>query len=849
MHLPPPCHSLRLPLCLSLISLLSLCLSAQEPTAPSQPIAIQEAFVTAPPRSGGRARISISKDLLEAASLEGKLLWPDAANDTSPSSEGIDPWRKLTADPQGGFSDRALAGGWMVAYVDLPEEGIWMLEAQGHGSVRINDAPRVGDVYSNGTAAIPVLLSAGQNRLVFTGGRGRISARLTAPTKPLSLSLRDTTLPHLIRQETDPLWGSLMLVIATPALPEQLAVRTSGDSLLPTTIDVPPTLPLTIRKVPFSVAVDPSTWKDLPESTGSIRVKIELVQGAASGSKTVLDTVEVELPIRSADTFHRRTFVSQIDGSVQYYAVHPPAIDAATDRSKPPAMVLTLHGAGVEGEGQAASYAPKPDMVIVGATNRRPFGFDWEDWGRLDALEVLEQSSNRFQTDPARCYLTGHSMGGHGTWHIGSLYPDRFAAIAPSAGWISFSTYAGGPPPADSPSNPSTEILRRSTSGSDTLARKSNLASQGVYILHGDQDDNVPVDQARTMREELAKFHPDFVYKEQPGAGHWWGNVCVDWPPIFRFFADHQIPASQSVRSIDFTTPAPHLSPRCHWATIEQQIRPGDVSRIQLSIDPQTGKLSGTTSNVQLLRLAKEAWQANLAADAVKPESLEIQLDGQSIRMAWPSEPTGMVLRRAGDDWRVEESAESQTTEKNSQRSGFFKEAFRRRFVLVYGTQGTEEENQAMLNRVRFDAETFWYRGNGSVDCMSDTQWQEMADEDRNVIVYGNASINLAWRQLLANSPIVVERDRWMIEGKEAKQTEAAVLMVRPRANSPHALVGAIGGTSTRALRATLRLPIFSSGTGYPDYLLLSPDFLSKGNDAILATGFFNNDWSLDVSP
>jgi poly(3-hydroxybutyrate) depolymerase len=846
MHLPPPRHTCRLPFYLLLLPLLSLSLSAQEPDTPAQPIEIREAFVTAPPRSGGRARVSIAKDLLEAASLEGKLLWPDpTAEATSPSSEGIDPWRKLTADPQGGFSDRALAGGWMVAYVNLPKEGIWMLEAQGHGSVRINDAPRVGDVYSNGTVVIPTLLQPGQNRLVFTGGRGRISARLTAPSKPLSLSLRDTTLPHLIRQETDPLWGSLMLAIASPSLPEQLAVRTSGDYLLPSTTAVPPTLPMTIRKIPFSIAVDPATWKDLPESTASLKVKIELIQADAQGAEDALDAVEVDLPIRSSDTFHRRTFVSQIDGSVQYYAVHPPAIDPATDRSKRPAMVLTLHGAGVEGEGQAASYAPKTDMVIAGATNRRPFGFDWEDWGRLDALEVLEQASSRFQTDPARCYLTGHSMGGHGTWHIGSLYPDRFAAIAPSAGWISFSTYAGGPPPQQ-PTNPVTEILRRSTSGSDTLDRVRNLAAQGVYILHGDQDDNVPVDQARQMREELSKFHPDFVYKEQPGAGHWWGNLCVDWPPIFRFFADHQIPTS--VRSIDFTTPAPHLAPRCHWATIEQQIRPGDISRIQLSIDPKAGKLSGTTNNVQLLRLATESWQASPESNSVNPATLEIDLDSQSIRMPWPSESPQMVLRRDGELWRVVESPEANAAEKNSHRSGFFKEAFRRRFVLVYGTQGTDEENRTMRDRVRFDAETFWYRGNGSVDCIADTQWQKLADEDRNVIVYGNASINLAWRQLLGNSPIVVERDRWSIDGKESEQTEASVLMVRPRADSPHALVGAIGGTSPRALRATLRLPIFSSGTGYPDYLVLSPKFLSEGSDAVLATGFFNADWSLDKS-
>ncbi|MFN5851120.1 MAG: hypothetical protein ACK44Q_04795, partial [Pirellulaceae bacterium] len=85
MYLPASRHASHLPLCLLLVSLLPHWLSAQEPATPPQPIQIREAFVTAPPRSGGRARVSIAKDLLEAASLDGKLLWPDAAKDTSPS--------------------------------------------------------------------------------------------------------------------------------------------------------------------------------------------------------------------------------------------------------------------------------------------------------------------------------------------------------------------------------------------------------------------------------------------------------------------------------------------------------------------------------------------------------------------------------------------------------------------------------------------------------------------------------------------------------------------------------------------------------------------------------------------
>jgi S-formylglutathione hydrolase FrmB len=33
-------------------------------------------------------------------------------------------------------------------------------------------------------------------------------------------------------------------------------------------------------------------------------------------------------------------------------------------------------------------------------------------------------------------------MGGHGAWILGVQFPDLFAAIGPSAGWISFRTYA-----------------------------------------------------------------------------------------------------------------------------------------------------------------------------------------------------------------------------------------------------------------------------------------------------------------------------------------------------------------------------------------------------------------------
>src|SRR5262249_12702357 len=153
----------------------------------------------------------------------------------------------------------------------------------------------------------------------------------------------------------------------------------------------------------------------------------------------------------------------------------------------------------VEGIGQAQVYSPRPWAHVVAPTNRRPYGFDWEDWGRLDALEVLELATRELRPDPKRLWLTGHSMGGPGPWHLGGTFPDRWAAVAPSAGWVSMLSYAGARP-VDA-ATPVATLVNRATAPSDTLALAPNLArpGMGVYVLHGSVDDNVPVAQARTM--------------------------------------------------------------------------------------------------------------------------------------------------------------------------------------------------------------------------------------------------------------------------------------------------------------------------------------------------------------
>src|SRR5262249_33534960 len=151
-------------------------------------------------------------------------------------------------------------------------------------------------------------------------------------------------------------------------------------------------------------------------ATAVENIPVEVIlESRREGLTQTLDRTKLSFRLRQPAQSHKRTFVSAIDGSVQYYAVQPAHPEPS---GPPPGLILSLHGAAVEAMGQADCYSSKSWAHVVAPTNRRPYGFDWEDWGRLDALEVLEQARRELKTDPRRTWLTGHSMGGHGTWHL-----------------------------------------------------------------------------------------------------------------------------------------------------------------------------------------------------------------------------------------------------------------------------------------------------------------------------------------------------------------------------------------------------------------------------------------------
>ncbi|MDF1665486.1 MAG: prolyl oligopeptidase family serine peptidase, partial [Planctomycetota bacterium] len=561
------------------------------------------------------------------------------------------------------------------------------------------------------------------------------------------------------------------------------------------------------------------------EEAGEVAVLIKFVNAQEPFE------MAIKLKARMATALHKRTFLSNMDSSVQYFATRP----ASGTGGKPKALILTLHGAGVEAWGQAAAYSSKSWGHIVAATNRRPFGFDWEDWGRRDAIEVLNHAQRIYRTDVSKTYLTGHSIGGHGTWQVGATYADRFAAIAPSAGWISFWTYGGA---RKAKGGSVAELFQRAMSGSDTLGLSANYKGLGIYILHGGGDKNVPPTQARTMVKHLSSFHKNFRYHEEPKVGHWWdkdrkepGADCVDWRPMFDFFARSRAPDKSELKALDFSTANPGISASHHWLRVETQAVHGAISSVQARVGAKG--FYGRTKNVSKLSFDLSVLP--------KQDRVEVELDGDSLQVPWPNKKR-LVLARGAKGWSL---GEIKAAEKGPRRYGPFKEAFTNQVVLVYGTSGTAAENRWALAKARYDSETFMYRGNGSLRLVPDFEFNEKAHPDHNVVLYGHREMNSAWSKLLGKSPIQVKRGECRIGEKVVNGKDLATLFVWPRAGSTKALVGVVAGTSLVGMRVTERCPYFVSGVAYPDLTILTPQSVFRGDDGVVVTGYFGHDWSV----
>jgi dienelactone hydrolase len=538
--------------------------------------------------------------------------------------------------------------------------------------------------------------------------------------------------------------------------------------------------------------------------------------------------------MRRPEQSRKVTFISAIDSSCQYYSVlYPKDYDPA----KRYGLILSLHGAGVEASGQVDAYKPKDWAFVIAATNRRPFGFDWQDWGRLDAMEVLDHALASLPVDRDRVMLTGHSMGGHGTWHVGLAHSDRFAAAATEAGWPDIQLYV--------PmflqrtaifADPAQVAIRDMAMRPDnTPAMLVNALNLPFYILHGGDDDNVPTYHGRNFAEWLKELGYRFTYKEVPNRPHWWsyedGLSCVDDTDLMAFLkAQKRDPGPRHVR---FRTADLGQSSRNYWVVVERALTVGRDADIE-------ARASDSLVSVKTVNVGQ--FSLDLATAPFFAGPVRVEIDGKVIGRRHDL-PARLTFHATAEGWRPGPARTASVT-KTPGLYGPAKQVMMNPFLIVYGTR-----DSALAPFLRHSATQegtrWWLVGNGRARVLPDTAVTAEEITGCNLVLYGGPQQNSITSRIAGQLPIRIKEGRIALGNHDLGDSLAA-MFVYPNPLSRDRLVLVRMGTDSDATRLSLFWGAASSGAGVPDFMVFDRSVRRYGWSGVKAAGFFGPDWNID---
>ncbi|MCX5691470.1 MAG: dienelactone hydrolase family protein [Planctomycetota bacterium] len=202
-----------------------------------------------------------------------------------------------------------------------------------------------------------------------------------------------------------------------------------------------------------------------------------------------------------APGFHDR--VLRVGSEAHRYVVYVPRGYVA---GTPMPTIMFLHGKGecgidgwkqvAQGIGRAMMFDVEAWPFIVIFPQKPDANKQWEEFEPL-VMGTLEAVKREYSVDASRTYLTGLSQGGHGTWALGAMHPEVWAALVPVCGY------------------------------GDAQALAPKVASLPIWCFHGGADDVVKPEQSRMMMAALEKAGAkDIKYTEYPGVNHnSWDNA------------------------------------------------------------------------------------------------------------------------------------------------------------------------------------------------------------------------------------------------------------------------------------------------------------------------------------
>jgi len=183
-------------------------------------------------------------------------------------------------------------------------------------------------------------------------------------------------------------------------------------------------------------------------------------------------------------------------------------------------LILFLHGAGERGDdlslvkkhGIPKMVEQQEDFPFIAVSPQCPQDSWWSD--HIEAINgLLSDITTTYAVDTDRVYLTGLSIGGYGTWHLATVYPERFAGVVPICG-----------------------------GGAWFLGFPENVCAikdVPVWAFHGAKDDLVPLEESEKMVETLKACGGNVRFTVYPDADHDSWTRTYDSPELYEWLLKH----------------------------------------------------------------------------------------------------------------------------------------------------------------------------------------------------------------------------------------------------------------------------------------------------------------------
>lgn len=528
---------------------------------------------------------------------------------------------------------------------------------------------------------------------------------------------------------------------------------------------------------------------------------------------------ESELRIRrgkkDSPGFHRLAWTDSVDGSSQFAKAHLPS-GYRPDKRWP--LIVVLHGYNPSNRRYSEDYATfkrhhrhfeKQEALFL-----EPFGrgnSSYRGIGEADVLRAIAKAKSAFAVDPDRVYLTGYSMGGSGTWLLGSRHPELFAAIAPIYGGWDYRV------DVDKKELDSLDRFERHRQEvSSTFAQAEALLTTPVFVAHGDRDDLVPVGTSRYAVSLLQRWGYDIRYHEVPGGDH--GDLNVEGELFRRMLAlRRQEPGQVRLRS-------PHLQgASAHWMKVEESPDPWNFIMAEARIlDGKTMVLD--TRNANRIRLSP-------------PPRLLARRD--SMQVIWNGTDLGHLPFDRGS-LRVGAVSPSRGKAKRPDFEGPMEAVRQKPFAIVAGTRAKDSVMAAFCRLRAEDFRNDWKSWqNVEPRFFLDRDMQEKDIEAFSLLLIGGPEENQVTQKLARYPPLRIDSGAIEIDGERFPIRNAATGLVYPHPLNDRALVAVVAAQSAAGMYHAAKLP-FSF-----DYSIIDGSIGTGKESRPLyeVRGFFDSEW------